>query len=312
MNNVRLCEVIGYGAYLSDTEIHFGDQTRYRVGPETSQLDMLVHASELAIARSGLEPGEIDCIISAAAVGAQPIPCTAALVQERVAAEAPAAAFDVNSTCTSFITALDIASTPINSGIYHNVLIAAGDVASRGLNPKQRESYELFSDAAAAVVLSDTMDPKKGVIASSMRTWPQFAHETEIRGGLGLLHARHYDTNPEDFLFDMDGRAVLRAVIQVLPQFFEDFHNKNSLSFEDYTIVIPHQASKALRLGMRLLGVAEGRYIDIVKDYGNMVSASVPFALCQQLEDGLLKEGDTVLLLGSAAGLTINALALQL
>jgi 3-oxoacyl-[acyl-carrier-protein] synthase-3 len=306
------CEIIGHGTYLPETKIHFGDQTRYRVGPGTSLIDILEHASSIATARSGLEPGQLDCIISAGAIGAQAVPCTAALLQERFAPGAAAAAFDINSTCTGFITAVDIASTLIGSGKYQNILVACGDITSHWLNPQQKESYELFSDAAAAVVLSATDDPQKGVIASTMRTFPKFAHDAEIRGGMSLLHPRNYTTQPEEFLFDMNGLAVLRGAAQVLPKLFEEFHNKNSLSPEDYKMVIPHQASSALKLAMQILGVAEGRYVDIVQDYGNMAAASVPFALCKQLDDGLLGEGDTVLLCGTAAGLTVNGLVLRL
>ena len=42
-----------------------------------------------------------------------------------------------------------------------------------------------------------------------------------------------------------------------------------------------------------------------------MVSASVPFALCTGLEKGLIKKGDIILLLGTAAGLTINVMILR-
>ncbi len=312
MSNIRNCEIIGYGTYLSDIVIQFGDQTRYRAGPETTQLKMMLDASQQALDRAEIEPDSIDCIISASAVGSQPIPCTASLLHELVAPDAPAASFDVNSTCTSFMTALDMASYLIDAGRYRNVLIASGDVGSRALNPEQRESFELFSDAAAAVVLSHTDRPLAGVVASTQRTWPRYAHNTEIRGGLSAIPPDQYESRPEDYMFDMDGRTALRGIMRVLPGFFKDFYASSGLTLDDFELVIPHQASRALELAMRLVEIPKGKYVDEVQNLGNMVSASVPYLLCKKLETGELKPGDRTLLCGTAAGLTANIVALEL
>ena len=40
----------------------------------------------------------------------------------------------------------------IEAGEYRRVLIVSSEVGSLGLNPKQKESYELFSDGAAAFI----------------------------------------------------------------------------------------------------------------------------------------------------------------
>ena len=75
---------------------------------------------------------------------------------------------------------------------------------------------------------------------------------------------------------------------------------------------IPHQASRALPLVMEKLGVGENQYLNLVTDYGNMVSVSVPFGLSYSLDHGLVKEGDIVYLMGTVAGMTVNMLALKL
>ncbi|WP_396600028.1 3-oxoacyl-[acyl-carrier-protein] synthase III C-terminal domain-containing protein [Frigoribacterium sp. R86507] len=312
---MKNCQIAGWGTYLPDEVVTFGAQTRYRVADHTSQLDMLAAAAEQALERAGLRPDDVDCVIAACAAGVQPIPCTAALVMERVAPGAAAAAFDVNSTCTSFVTAVDVASRYLADGEYENVLIVSGDVGSRFLDPGQRESFELFSDAAAAVVLTRGADDPEGpgVIASLQRTWPAHAHDTELRGGLSRHPAQAYaDGDPRDYLFDMNGRRALMGMLAVLPGFFAAFFEKAGLGLDDVDLVVPHQASGALGIAMRRLGMAPGTYVDAVAEYGNMVSASVPYTLARCLDDGRLGRGDTVLLCGTAAGLTANALALRL
>ncbi|WP_349828616.1 3-oxoacyl-[acyl-carrier-protein] synthase III C-terminal domain-containing protein [Brevibacterium litoralis] len=311
----RPCRITGWGTWLPEDSVTFRGGTRYRIAPEVSHLDMLVHAARAAIGRAGLGPDDLDCVIAAVAAGIQPIPCTAALVMEQVAPDAPAAAFDVNSTCTSFITALEVASRYLADGTYRRILIVSGDVGSRFLNPEQPESFELFSDAGAAVVLetAEAPSPAAGVLCSRQRTWPRHAHDTELRGGLSRFPARDYaDTDPRDHLFDMKGREAMIGMLKVLPGFFGEFFTESGLGIEDVDLFVPHQASAALRLAMHRIGIPEEKYVDRVAEYGNMVSSSVPYTLATVLDEGRVGPGDTVVLCGTAAGLTVNALALRL
>lgn len=62
---------------------------------------------------------------------------------------------------------------------------------------------------------------------------------------------------------------------------------------------------------MSRLGFPKGTYVDRVAQYGNMVSASVPYALCQAVQEGKVRRGDLILLMGTAAGLTVNFLLLK-
>jgi 3-oxoacyl-[acyl-carrier-protein] synthase-3 len=311
---MRRCEIAGWGSCLPSRVVRFGGQTRYRVGEDETQLGMLAAAASDAIARSGLAADELDCIIVASAAGVQPIPCTAALLMEQIAPGARAAAFDVNSTCTSFLTAVDVASRYLDDGEYERILIVSGDVGSRYLNPAQRESFELFSDAAAAIVLVRGEEGSgRGVLASLQQTWPRYAHDTEIRGGLSALPPHAYaDSDPTDYLFDMNGRAALMGMLAVLPEFFDRFFARAGVDRCEVDLVVPHQASGALALAMRRLGFAKDAYVDNVAAYGNMVSASVPYTLVRCLEEGRVGPGDVVVLCGTAAGLTANALALAL
>ncbi|WP_325198626.1 3-oxoacyl-[acyl-carrier-protein] synthase III C-terminal domain-containing protein [Kingella oralis] len=305
-------EIIGWGSYLPEHTVCFNAQTRHRAGAGESQLGMLVTAARRALNKAGIAAAELDCIVCAVAVGVQPIPCTAALIHEQIALGTAIPALDINSTCTSFLTALDTVSYLIAAARYDTVLIVAGDLASCALNPEQSESFKLFGDGAAAIVVRRT-EAEKGVIAAEQRTWSEGAHSTEIRGGLSALPPqRYHESDPADFLFDMQGREVLKLSLQKIPALFDEFWARHGLRPEDIALVIPHQASPALPVMMKTLGFKKGQYVDAVAEYGNMVSASVPFMLCKVLEEGRLKAGDKVLLSGTAAGLTCNIVCLQL
>ncbi|EIF37082.1 putative 3-oxoacyl-(acyl carrier protein) synthase III [Streptococcus sp. SK140] len=309
----RHVEIAGYGAYLPKNTVQFKDQTRYRVVEnEETQLDLAEAAIQRALENANLSIKDIDCLVSASAVGVQPIPCTAALIHERVAKGLSIPAMDINTTCTSFISALSTMSHLIEAGEYRRVLIVSSEVGSLGLNPKQKESYELFGDGAAAFIFQAS-DKDKGVIASLQRTWSEGAHDTEIRGGLTSYQPKEYSEETKtNFMFDMKGKKILLLSARVIPEMFQEFQEKSGISKDAVDYIIPHQASRALPLVMDKLGVSKDKYLNIVSEYGNMVSVAVPFGLAYALDHGYVKEGDTIFLMGTAAGMTVNMLALKL
>ena len=309
----RHVEIAGYGVCLPKNTVQFKDQTRYRVVEnEQTQLDLAEAAIQRALENANLSIKDIDCLVSASAVGVQPIPCTAALIHERVAKGLSIPAMDINTTCTSFISALSTMSHLIEAGEYHRVLIVSSEVGSLGLNPKQKESYELFGDGAAAFIFQAS-NKDKGVIASLQRTWSEGAHDTEIRGGLTSYQPKEYSEETKtNFMFDMKGKKILLLSARVIPEMFHEFQEKSGISKDAVDYIIPHQASRALPLVMEKLGVDENKYLNIVSDYGNMVSVAVPFGLAYALDHGYVKEGDTIFLMGTAAGMTVNMLALKL
>jgi len=309
----RHVEIAGYGVCLPKNTVQFKDQTRYRVVEnEQTQLDLAEAAIQRALENANLSIKDIDCLVSASAVGVQPIPCTAALIHERVAKGLSIPAMDINTTCTSFISALSTMSHLIEAGEYHRVLIVSSEVGSLGLNPKQKESYELFGDGAAAFIFQAS-NKDKGVIASLQRTWSEGVHDTEIRGGLTSYQPKEYSEETKtNFMFDMKGKKILLLSARVIPEMFHEFQEKSGISKDAVDYIIPHQASRALPLVMEKLGVDENKYLNIVSDYGNMVSVAVPFGLAYALDHGYVKEGDTIFLMGTAAGMTVNMLALKL
>lgn len=309
----RHVEIAGYGVCLPKNTVQFKDQTRHRVVEnEETQLDLAEAAIQAALENANLNMKDIDCLVSASAVGVQPIPCTAALIHERVAKGLSIPAMDINTTCTSFISALSTMSYLIEAGEYNRVLIVSSEVGSLGLNPKQKESYELFGDGAAAFIFQAS-NKGKGVIASLQRTWSEGAHDTEIRGGLTSYQPKEYSEETKtNFMFDMKGKKILLLSARVIPEMFQEFQEKSGISKDAVDYIIPHQASRALPLVMDKLGVSKDKYLNIVSEYGNMVSVAVPFGLAYALDHGYVKEGDTIFLMGTAAGMTVNMLALKL
>lgn len=308
---MRKIKITGCGNAIPEQKITFGDQTRYRLSEGKTLLDIADKAIENALEDAGIEISDIDCIIGGMATPLQAIPCNAALIHERIAKGMDIPAMDINTSCTSFVSALDMAAYMTDSGRYNNILIVSGDTASAALNPNQKESYELFSDAVSAFIVS-RCEEECGIIYSAQRTWSEGAHDTEIRGGCGLMSAFKFnENNKEDYYFDMKGPKVLKLSAKKLPGFLDDCLKEAGVTMNDIDKVVPHQASKALKVIMPRLGISEDKYIDHVNEYGNMISAAIPFTLCNAIHDNEIVKGNTVMLLGTAAGLTSNVLILK-
>ena len=309
---MRKIQFIGYGVELPKNTVNFKEQIRYRISGDEKQISLAVSACQKVLKNANITINDIDCIVSASAVGIQPIPCMAALIHEKIAKGTSIPALDINTTCTSFITALDTMSYLLEAGRYKRVLIISCDIASRALNPKQKESFQLFSDGAVAFVIEKT-DKKIGVIDAMQRTWSEGVHSTEIRGGLSNFHPENYsESTKEEFMFDMCGKTVLALSIKKIPKMMKEFLENNNIKISDIDMVVPHQASVAMPLIMQKLGIPKDKYIDEVKDFGNMVSASVPMTLAHGLEKQKIKNNDIILLIGTAAGLTTNMMLIKI
>ena len=59
------------------------------------------------------------------------------------------------------------------------------------------------------------------------------------------------------------------------------------------------------------LGFSREKTVNVLSDYGNCVAASIPLALSIANQTGRINTGDKVLLLGTAAGMSIGAGLLQ-
>lgn len=303
-------EIAALGVALPKKAVQFGDSTRYRISESENHLSLFVASAKAALKKANLTIDDIDAIVGACAVGLQPIPCTAALIHEMLGPKQHIPAFDVNSTCTSFLTALDVVGQYIQSGRFKRVLVISGDVSSIALNENERHSFELFGDGAVSAII--TSSESSAILFAHQLTYSKGAHLTEIIGGLTTLPSFKFTKEKEaNYQFHMEGQRTLKMSMSFIQEMMSDIKTKSHISLDDIAMVVPHQASPALSLIMKKIGIPKARYIDIVKPYGNMVSASIPFALYKGIEDGKIKRGDLVLLIGTAAGLTINAMIIK-
>lgn len=291
-----------------------GVETRYYVTDETASY-MGAQAAKEAVKKAGISLKDIDCIVSGSGTMEQPIPCNAALIQKELGLEMSGIpCFDVNTTCLSFVKALDLVSYLIDAGRFQTVLIVTSEISSVGLNYKQKESSILFGDGAAAVVVQRTPENESSkVITSHMETYSAGAFYSEISGGGTKFHPREHNEETEDrFLFSMNGRLIFRLSSKLLPAFMDKLLENTSIGMNDLKAVVPHQASgMAMRILQKKLTIPDHVFINNIKDYGNTIAASIPIALHETIVSGKIQRGDLVMLIGTSAGLSIGGIIFE-
>jgi 3-oxoacyl-[acyl-carrier-protein] synthase-3 len=306
------------GLPLGTVAAESGVLERRYAGDELAS-SMGAKAAREALSVAGLALEDMDLILGACGTPEQAIPCNAALIQRALGAERSGIpAFDVNATCLSFLTALDVAGCLIEAGRFRRVLVVSSDVASVGLDWQARESAMILGDGAAAAVVEASPDGDPAAfLASGMQTFSEGADLTRIRGGGSRHHPREHRGDLASYaegycLFEMDGRAVFKRSAAVLPGFVTGVLGSVGLTLDDVSLVVPHQASPgALELMRRRLGLPPERWVTIAHDHGNTVAASIPLALEAAVREGRLRRGDTALLLGTSAGFSVGALVFR-
>ncbi len=249
--------------------------------------------------------GQPDLVIHAGAMPRQLLPDTSVFIMRELGISG-VPGFAINAACLSFLVAMQSATSFIASGANQRVLICTSEFGTHARNFEQPEAAALIGDGAAAMML-EASDETRGIIHYAMETWPEAAEMAEFRGGGFVRSPNNPITTEADNQFSMNGKKLLRFVAPKLARFLRRFLRECQLDWNDIDLLVPHQTSAS---GMQLLskvGMPQDKIVDILSDYGNCVAASIPMALSIAHQEGRIKRGDNILLLGTASGLSIGA-----
>lgn len=289
-----------------------GVRERRFVTTETCSF-MGARALEKALEKANMKYEDLDAIIGASGSFDHPIPYNACLIQKEMGKEdSGTPCWDIDSTCLSFVTALDVVSYLIEAGKYKNVAIVTSEIASKSINYNERESATLLGDgAAAAIITKATEEEGAGIIAAEMETFSKGAYYTAVKGGGNVIHPNDENSNPEDFTFNMKGRAILEMAFEKLPAFMTKLMTKARTPMKELTLFVPHQASKlGLETGKQAFKLTDEQFVTNLETHGNCIAASIPMALHDAIEDGRIQRGQKMCLVGTAAGLSMGGVVM--
>jgi len=213
--------------------------------------------------------------------------------------------------CLSRRFPLVTASQFIETGLYEKVLVVGVETLSPFVDWTDRSTCVLFGDGGAAVLV-EASDQPTGILSCKLGSdgsdWDALYYPG---GGCVKPFSEDVLRNREHYL-RMDGRRIFKFATRKMTDSVINVVRASGLTWDDVELIIPHQAnSRIIELAARRLGVPPEKVMVNIDRYGNTSAASIPLALCDALEEGRLKPGDHVVLVGFGAGLTWAAAVLH-
>jgi 3-oxoacyl-[acyl-carrier-protein] synthase-3 len=290
-----------------------GIRERRVAGPEDSTATLASAAGAAAIKDAGLTPGDIDLLIVATVTPEQPLPATAAFVQDALGLSC--GAFDLGAACAGFAYALVVGSSLISSGGVGTVLVIGAETLTRIVDPEDRSTAVLFGDGAGAAVLrgveSTGMAPP-GVLAWDLGCDGSLARLLEVPAGGSRLPTSEATVAAGQHWLRMEGREVFRRAVRAVVDSALTSLGRAGVTAADVDLFVPHQANaRIVDAALTRLGIPPERTVMNIARYGNTSAASIPIALAEAVEDGRLREGHLVLLSGFGAGMTWASVVLR-
>ncbi len=234
----------------------------------------------------------------------RPSPNSASGVQQRIGA-AQAAAFDVNTACTSFMYGLSIGSSMIKSGIVKNALVIGVELISQYMDWDNRNVAVLFGDGAAAMVLQAS-EQETGVIAEKLQCYADSRQILRVRG-MGTMYA-NLGVQFGQTRWDFDGQEIFRKAVQGMSEASVEVMRRAGVTMDDIALVVPHQANlRIIDAVAKRTGASPDKLYLTVQKYGNMSSATAPVAMVEAVEDGRVPPGGLVLMPAFGGGLTLSS-----
>lgn len=304
----------GFGAYSPErvvTNAHFesyldtsdewirkmtGIKERRFAAEDEDTSDLAYEAAVRAIEDSGLDKDEIEMIIVATSTGDKPFPTVATTLQKRLGLN-KVPSMDQLAACTGFIYGIVTAQQFVNSGLYKNVLVVGADKLTKITDMNDRSTAILFGDGAGAAIIGEVSEGR-GILGVELGS--------DGNGGPYLYQDMDANT------IQMNGREVFKFAVRIMGEASTKVVEKAGLESEDIDMFVPHQANIRIMESARdRLGIEKEKMSVTVDRYGNTSAASIPLSIAYEIEQGKIKDNDTLVLVGFGGGLTWGAITLR-
>jgi 3-oxoacyl-[acyl-carrier-protein] synthase III len=282
-----------------------------RIAPDgMATSDMAKIASERALEAAGILPEDLDMIIVATITGDMPMPATAVFLQQKLGAGS-CPAFDVSAACAGFVFGLSIADQFVRSAAANNVLVVGVELLSRVVNWKDRTTCVLFGDGAGAAVVgpsgslrADDGKPR-GILSTRLHTDGSLAHSLKIPGGGSVAPLNHELLEQQKNKIVMRGQDIFKVAVKNLYSASKNAVDVAGMTPDEVDWICPHQANiRIIDQAVQRLHVKREKLLVNIERVGNTSSASIPILLDENIRNGKVKAGHTVLMCALGAGIS--------
>jgi len=289
-------------------------ERRYVTGNQVSS-DMAYEASKIAMERAGVTPEELDVVIFASASHDIAEPATANILQEKLKA-VNAHVLDVKNACNSFLNGVDVMDSFMQTGRCRVGLVAAGEVLSKFVNWDIETLEELglgfsaltLGDGGGAIVFKAESEQGHGVRRTRFSSDGTAWELATIKGGGTLC-----PFDPSQAYFVSHSAGINKLALKHIPPAVIAMMKESGWSLEDVDLIVPHQVTRSLteRL-MRIADLPLKKALYTITRYGNTAAASIPIAFAEAVEQGRVRTGSKVMLVGGASGFSVGIITMVL
>ena len=291
-----------------------GIKERRWVPDDITTSDLALEASLLAISKADINQDEIDMIIVGTLSSDYFFPGVSAQLQEKLGLKT-IGAFDIKAACSAFIYSLSIADQFVKTGMANTVLVVGAEAQTKLIDKstKGRDIAVLFGDGAGAAIIQRSNDESQ-ILSTHLHCEGKNIKNLwmEAPGTSPGSWFKNQTYDMKRFSPIMNGREVFRNAVKRFPEVINESLIYNNLSINDIKLIIPHQANYRISQAVaKQMGVDINMVYSNIHKYGNTTAASIPIALTEALEDGLIKKGEHIILAAFGAGYTWASAAIR-
>jgi acyl-CoA:acyl-CoA alkyltransferase len=284
----------------------------------TRPSDASAAAGKAVLAASKLKPQDVELFIHAAVSRDMLEPATASFAHRKIGLPTTAQIFDVSNACLGFLNSLTVAASMIESGQIRCALVVAGEHGRplveqtlRTLREKNLTRNEIKPFFANLTIGS-------GAVGAMICHQDLAPNGHKLLGGVARAATHHSDLcqgdthGAESLAMQTDSEQLLLAGVELARATWEDFTTTTGLSADTIDRFICHQVGSVHRRKLyETLGLDLRKDFSTFETLGNMGSVSLPATLALAAQEGSVKPGDRVGLLGIGSGLNCLMLALE-
>lgn len=271
--------------------------------PDEATSDLCTHAARQALEASGVAKEDIGLVILATVTPDHSVPCTAAMVQDRLGLP-NAGAFDLEAACTGFLKSLSCAYGLIASGQIDHALIVGGETMTRILDYEDRGSCILFGDGAGAAVISADA-PRGEILGVALGADGSGGHTMIVPAGGSRRPADLASVQERLHYLQIKGNEVFKFAVSTFRKLVADQLERHRIEANQIELVIPHQVNlRIIESALKKVDIPMERVFMNLHKYGNTSGASVGIALDEAVREGRMPEDGLVSMVAFGAGLT--------
>jgi 3-oxoacyl-[acyl-carrier-protein] synthase-3 len=287
-----------------------GIRQRYIAGDGETLTSLVTEASRQAMADAGVHAGELDAIILGTVSPDRLMPATAVEVQAALGASR-AVAFDLGAACSGWLYSAQVAEGLLATGQYETILVIGGEVLSRIVNWKDRNTCVLFGDGAGATIVRRSTKGR-GILSAYMRSDGNLADLLHRPKGGGCFPMNDEVLAEGSHYIQMSGREVFKHAVRSMADAADRALDGAKLSGTDVDLMIPHQANiRIIEATAKHANIPMEKVFVNVDRFGNTSAASIPIALDEARRQGRIVEGSTVLFAAFGAGFTWGSMVVR-